>query len=949
MPVKNTTADDPDNLRRQAEEKARIQAARTPTAAEPLSPEETRQMLHELRVHQIEMEIQNEELRRAQVEVDAVASRYFDLYDLAPVGYCTLSEQGLILEANLTAATLLGVPRGALVNRLFTRFIFPEDQDIYYLHRKQLVETGAPQSCELRMVKMDGTPFWTHLASIIVQNTADAPLIRSVLSDITAQKVTEETIRRIRYRNELILNSAGEGIFGLDLQGDNTFVNLTAAKMLGYEAEELIGKSSHALIHHTKMDGSPYLEEECPIYATFRKGEMFHIEEDIFWRKNGTGVPVEYTCTPILENGKRVGAVVIFLDISRRKVAEARQQEEAGQLRERVKELNCLFSISELFRKPGLAQAEIFQGIVDRIPPAWQYPEIAYARLVLENRKFQTGNYHPTPWKATADILVNGQPKGFLEVGYLEEKDWGRGGPFLAEEMHLIEEIAERTGIFFAWVQAEEALRESERGFRVLFEQAAVGVAQIETTTGRFMKINQRYGDIIGYSLEEMRSLTFQQITYPEDLQEDLESMEKLVAGKICEFSMEKRYRHKNGSLIWVDLTVSPMWAPGETPDYHIAVVQDITKRKRAEETSREERVFRQAIEDAFLAGITVVDENGRQSYVNRAFCRMVGWEEEELVGALPPFKYWPPDQSETMASIFQSHLDNQVPRGGTEMILRRRNGERFWALVLSAPLIDGQGRTKGRIGSVYDINERKRIEERVRMLSQQLLRSQEEERLRISRELHDVIGQNLSALKIALEGPWMNRLENIPEVGQRTKEWSHILQETIQGVRDMAHTLRPSSLDQLGLIKTILQYCEEFAAKNRIEVDFKAAGIDDTALDYDTRIALYRLIQEGLINISKHAAATLAVIRLVSSFPDIILRIEDNGQGFDVEKRREAAVEEKRLGLSSMEERVTLLQGKMKIDSQPGRGTRVSIEIPSQLSYKRQSDGRQEKNPPRG
>jgi PAS domain S-box-containing protein len=941
MTMKNIGVDDAANLRRQAEEKARARAALTPDPSEALSPEETRQTLHELRVHKIELEMQNEELRRMQVELDAVASRYFNLYDLAPAGYCTLSEKGLILEANLTAATLLGATRGALVNKPLTRFIFPEDQDIYYLHRKQLLETGAPQSCDLRMVKRGGTPFWTHLASILDQSTADVPLIHSVLGDITAHKESEETIERIRYQNELILNSAGEGIFGLDPQGISTFVNPAAAKMLGYEAEELIGKNGHALIHHTKIDGSPYPEEECPIYATFRKGAVSHIEEDIFWTKNGTGVPVEYTCTPILDKGRMAGAVVTFLDISRRQVAEARQQKEAGQLRERVKELHCLFSISDLFRKPGRVQDEVFQGIVDRIPPACQYPDIACARLVLENREFQTGNFRLSPWKAVVDLRINEQRKGFLEAGYLEEKDWGKGGPFLAEERHLLKEIADHTSEYIARVRAEEALRESEERFRTLFEQAAVGVAQIETTTGRFLRINQRYGDIVGYSLEEMRSFTFQEITYPEDLQEDLGNMEKLVAGKIREFSMEKRFRHKNGSLIWVDLTVSPLWAPGESPDYYIAVVQEITKRKQAEEASREERVFRQAIEDAFLAGITVVDEKGRQSYVNRAFCRMVGWEAEELVGALPPFNYWPPDQSETIASILQSHLDNQAPPGGTEMILQRRNGERFWALVLTSPVIDGQGRAKGQIGSVYDITERKRIEERVRMLSQQLLRSQEEERRRISRELHDVIGQNLSALKIAMEGPWMNRLENTPEVGQRIKEWSHILQETIQGVRDMAHTLRPSSLDQLGLIKAILQYGEEFAAKNRIEVDFQAAGIDDPALDYETRIALYRLIQEGLINISKHAAASRAVIRLVSSFPHIILRIEDNGQGFDVKKRTAAAVEEKRLGLSSMEERVTLLQGKMKIDSHPGQGTRIFIEIPYHVSTGKETDGR--------
>ena len=128
-------------------------------------PEETRRTLHELRVHQIELEMQNEELRRAQAELDAARARYFDLYDLAPVGYATVSEKGLILETNLTAATLLGVARDALVRQPFSRFILKEDQDLYSLHRKKLFEThsassgqaGEPQACELRMVKKDGT------------------------------------------------------------------------------------------------------------------------------------------------------------------------------------------------------------------------------------------------------------------------------------------------------------------------------------------------------------------------------------------------------------------------------------------------------------------------------------------------------------------------------------------------------------------------------------------------------------------------------------------------------------------------------------------------------------------------------------------------------------------------------------------------------------------------
>ena len=194
MTSKDKRPEDAAKLRRQAEAIARGKAAKSPENLEALSLEETRQILHELRVHQIELEMQNEELRRVQAELEVSRARYFDLYDLAPVGYCTLNEKGLILEANLTTATLLGMTRGALVKQPITRFIFKEDQDIYYHHRKQLFETGALQVCELRMVKNDGTQFCGHLAATAAQNADGAPVCRAVMTDITERKRMEEEL-----------------------------------------------------------------------------------------------------------------------------------------------------------------------------------------------------------------------------------------------------------------------------------------------------------------------------------------------------------------------------------------------------------------------------------------------------------------------------------------------------------------------------------------------------------------------------------------------------------------------------------------------------------------------------------------------------------------------------------------------------------------------------------
>ncbi|MDZ7760736.1 MAG: ATP-binding protein [Desulfovermiculus sp.] len=200
-----------DDLRQKAEALVMEQASRPPEDSAALSPEEMRQTLHELRVHQIELELQNEELRTAQEEIEESRARYFDLYDLAPVGYCTLSEKGLIQEANLTATTLLGVNRAALVKQPISRFILKEDQDNYYLHHKKLFETGEPQECELRLLKPDGRFFWGHLTGTAAQAKDGAPVCRVVLIDITERKQMETEKAAIEVQNRQLQKAESLG------------------------------------------------------------------------------------------------------------------------------------------------------------------------------------------------------------------------------------------------------------------------------------------------------------------------------------------------------------------------------------------------------------------------------------------------------------------------------------------------------------------------------------------------------------------------------------------------------------------------------------------------------------------------------------------------------------------------------------------------------------------
>lgn len=178
-------------LRKRAEKQAREGATESPKDLDALSPRQLRQMLHELQVHQIELAMQNDELRRTHMELEASRARYFDLYDLAPVGYCTLSPKGLILEGNLAAAALLGVERGALARAPLSRFIIKEDQDVYYLNRKRLIETGEPQSCDLRFRGKDGAPLWMRLQTTVAQSADGDSVCRAVMIEITARKEAE--------------------------------------------------------------------------------------------------------------------------------------------------------------------------------------------------------------------------------------------------------------------------------------------------------------------------------------------------------------------------------------------------------------------------------------------------------------------------------------------------------------------------------------------------------------------------------------------------------------------------------------------------------------------------------------------------------------------------------------------------------------------------------------
>ena len=189
--------------------------------------------------------------------------------------------------------------------------------------------------------RKDGSSFCVEYTSTPILDNGEIAGAVVVFNDASKRRRAERDLNQAYADNRMILEAAGEGIYGLDCDGNTTFVNPSAATMLGYSSEELIGQSMHSLLHHTKPDGSHYHKENCPIYAAFKDGAVHHIDDDIFWRKDGSSFPVSFTSTPIRQADKITGAVVVFKDITERKQAEEKIQKAYAEIQRMKKRLEA--------------------------------------------------------------------------------------------------------------------------------------------------------------------------------------------------------------------------------------------------------------------------------------------------------------------------------------------------------------------------------------------------------------------------------------------------------------------------------------------------------------------------------------------------------------------------------------------------------------------------------
>jgi PAS domain S-box-containing protein len=481
----------------------------------------------------------------------------------------------------------------------------------------------------------------------------------------------------------------------------------------------------------------------------------------------------------------------------------------------------------------------------------------------------------------------------------------------------LQEQVRER-------LQAEEALRESREQFTSAFRDAAIGMALVRQN-GQWLQVNRALCDIVGYTEQELLASNFQAITHPDDLEADLTYAKQLIAGEISTYHMEKRYFHKLGNVVWIQLNVSLVHDLEGRPSYFIAQIQNVTDRHRVAAELRESEARLQAILHNSPALIFLKDTAGGYLLVNRAFERTFHLTRKDIVGKTDAEIFLPAQATEYYANDLKVlHADAAMQ---FEEIALHDDGPHT-NIVFKFPLHDETGKPYAIGGIATDITERKQTERALRA-SEEDLRWVLQEREQLSRDLHDNIIQTICAVGMRLEECQYLIHESPDTAGNQL---ARIITELNAVIHDVRHYLVSQDSETLSCAEFVQSELTRLAqtveSTKGIHFRSNVEALAINSLSQKIAQQVMSIAREAVSNSLQHSEASTVSLALQANGARLRLTIEDDGVGFDPENRRSQGH-----GLRNIAARTQQIGGTLHVVSEPGHGTHILIDFPGETS----------------
>jgi len=445
-----------------------------------------------------------------------------------------------------------------------------------------------------------------------------------------------------------------------------------------------------------------------------------------------------------------------------------------------------------------------------------------------------------------------------------------------------------------------------------VFNASPIGIA-VENLEGQPLFVNPALCQMLGFSDQELRSKHCVQFSPPEDAEKDWAFFQQLRAGSIDRYQLEKRYFRRDGSMVWGRLSISVL---NSSSPLIIAMVEEITDKKAAEEALQAREDLLKIFVKNVPVGVAMLDRDMRYLQVSDRWCADYSIDSSQVLGRSHYELF--PDIPERWKEMHKRALAGETLRAEEDRWDRK--GSTAWIRWELRPWRAPSGIVGGILIFAEDITHRKQMEEAISSISRKLIESQEQERARIGRELHDDINQRLALLAVELE-----RLQDDPsELRTHVQELRKQLIEISNDVQGLSHELHSSKLEYLGALRAMKGWCREFGERQGIQIEFKSFEAN-ISLPREIGLCLFRVLQEALHNAAKYSGVKRIEVEVREDSSEIHLLVSDLGRGFDLE----TATQGRGLGLTSMQERVRLINGIIEIQSKPMGGTIVNVRVP--------------------